>query len=40
MGLVLPGMQCMRDPLGIPGRKWLWQNDKMFKQLKPRMEKF
>ena len=40
VGLVLPGMQCVRDTLGIPGRKWLWQNDKMFKQLKPYMEEF
>ena len=21
VGLILPGMQCIRDPLGIPGRK-------------------
>ena len=40
VGLVLPGMQCVRDTLGIPGRKWLWQNDQMFKQLKPFMEEF
>ena len=40
VGLVLPGMQCVRDTLGIPGRKWLWQNDKMFKQLKPYMEEY
>ena len=40
VGLVLPGMQCVRDTLGIPGRKWLWQNEKMFKQLKPYMEEY
>ncbi len=40
VGLVLPGMQCVRDTLGIPGRKWLWQNDRMFKELKPFMEEF
>ena len=37
VGLILPGMQCIRDPLGIPGRKWLYQNDQMFKQLKEYM---
>lgn len=40
VGLILPGMQCVRDTMGIPGRKWLYQNDKMFKQLKPYMEEF
>ena len=40
VGLILPGMQCVRDTLGIPGRKWLWQNDQMFKELKPYMEEF
>ena len=30
MGLVLPGMQCVRDTMG--GR-WLYQNKKMFKDL-------
>ena len=40
VGLILPGMQCVRDTLGIPGRKWLWQNDRMFKELKPFMEEF
>ena len=37
VGLVLPGMQCVRDTMF--GR-WLWQNDKMFKQLKPFMEEY
>ena len=40
VGLILPGMQCVRDTMGIPGRKWLWQNDRMFKELKPYMEEF
>ena len=40
MGLILPGMQCVRDPLGIPGRKWLYQNDQMFKELKEYMVEF
>ena len=40
VGLILPGMQCIRDPLGIPGRKWLYQNDQMFKQLKEYMVEF
>lgn len=40
VGLILPGMQCVRDTMGIPGRKWLYQNDKMFKELKPYMEEF
>ena len=30
VGLVLPGMQCVRDTIG---RRWLWQNKKMFKEL-------
>ena len=30
VGLVLPGMQCIRDAMG--GR-WLYQNNKMFKEL-------
>jgi len=30
VGLVLPGMQCIRDAMG--GR-WLYQNDRMFKEL-------
>ena len=40
VGLILPGMQCVRDTLGIPGRKWLYQNDRMFAQLKDYMEEF
>ena len=26
-------MQCVRDTMGIPGRHWLYQNKKMFKDL-------
>lgn len=37
VGLVLPGMQCVRDTMG---RRWLDQNKKMFKELKPYMEEF
>ncbi len=37
VGLVLPGMQCVRDTMG---RRWLYQNKKMFKQLKPYMEEY
>ena len=40
VGLILPGMQCVRDQLGIPGRKWLYQNDRMFKKLKDYMVEF
>ncbi|MBQ2146465.1 MAG: 2-enoate reductase, partial [Oscillospiraceae bacterium] len=40
VGLILPGMQCVKDTLGVPGRKWLWQNDRMFKQLAEYMPKF
>ena len=40
VGLILPGMQCVRDQMGIPGRKWLYQNDQMFKQLKEYMVEF
>lgn len=40
VGLILPGMQCVRDQLGIPGRKWLYQNDRMFKELKEYMVEF
>ena len=29
VGLILPGMQCVRDTMGIPGRHWLYQNDIM-----------
>ena len=31
VGLILPGMQCIKDAIG--GR-WLYQNEKMFKDLK------
>ena len=37
VGLILPGMQCIKDAIG--GR-WLYQNDKMFKDLKVYMEEF
>ncbi|MCF0136937.1 MAG: FAD-dependent oxidoreductase [Oscillospiraceae bacterium] len=37
VGLVLPGMQCVRDTMG---RRWLYQNKKMFKELKPFMEEY
>ncbi|MCQ2558251.1 MAG: FAD-dependent oxidoreductase [Oscillospiraceae bacterium] len=37
VGLILPGMQCVRDTMF--GR-WLYQNDRMFKELKPFMEEF
>ena len=40
VGLILPGMQCVKDQLGIPGRKWLYKNDLMFKQLKEYMVEF
>ena len=40
VGLILPGMQCVKDQMGIPGRKWLYQNDQMFKQLKEYMVEF
>ena len=33
VGLVLPGMQCVRDTMGIPGRHWLYQNKRMFREL-------
>ena len=35
VGLILPGMQCIKDAIG--GR-WLYQNEKMFKDLKKYME--
>ena len=35
VGLILPGMQCIKDAIG--GR-WLYQHDKMFKDLKPYMD--
>ena len=37
VGLVLPGMQCVRDTMG---RRWLYQNKKMFKELKEWMPEF
>ena len=37
VGRILPGMQCIKDAIG--GR-WLYQNDKMFKDLKVYMEEF
>ena len=40
VGLVLPGMQCVRDTMGIPGRHWLYQNKKMFKDLAEWMPEF
>lgn len=35
VGLIIPGIAPIRDTLG---RRWLWQNKKMFKELKPYME--
>ena len=40
VGLVLPGMQCVRDTMGIPGRHWLYQNKQMFKELAAWMPEF
>ncbi len=40
VGLVLPGMQCVRDTMGIPGRHWLYQNKKMFRELAEWMPEF
>ena len=37
VGLILPGIQCIKDPIG--GR-WLYQNNKMFKDLKEYMVEF
>ena len=37
VGLVLPGMQCVRDTMG---KRWLYQNKQMFKELKPFMEEY
>ena len=37
VGLVLPGMQCIRDTMG---RRWLYQNKKMFKDLAEFMPEF
>ena len=40
VGLVLPGMQCVRDTMGIPGRHWLYQNKRMFRELAEWMPEF
>jgi len=40
VGLVLPGMQCVCDTMGIPGRHWLYQNKQMFKDLAAWMPEF
>ena len=37
VGLVLPGMQCVRDTMG---KRWLYQNDRMFKELAEWMPEF
>ncbi|MDO5448840.1 MAG: 2-enoate reductase, partial [Clostridia bacterium] len=37
VGLVLPGMQCVRDTMG---RRWLYQNKKMFQDLAEWMPEF
>ncbi|MBR0373823.1 MAG: FAD-dependent oxidoreductase [Mogibacterium sp.] len=37
VGLVLPGMQCVRDTMG---RRWLYKNDKMFKDFAEWMPEF
>ncbi|MBR0468222.1 MAG: 2-enoate reductase, partial [Mogibacterium sp.] len=37
VGLVLPGMQCVRDTMG---RRWLYQNKKMFRDLAEWMPEF
>ena len=37
VGLVLPGMQCVRDTMG---RRWLYENKKMFKDLAEWMPEF
>ncbi len=37
VGLVLPGMQCVRDTMG---RRWLYENKKMFKDLASWMPEF
>ena len=37
VGLILPGMQCIKDPIL---RRWLYQNDKMFKDLEVYMKEF
>ena len=40
VGLILPGMQCVYDTVGKPGKHWLYQNDKLFKELKTYMDEF
>ena len=37
VGLILPGMQCVRDTMG---RRWLWQNKRMFRELAAWMPEF
>ena len=37
VGLLLPGMQCVRDTMG---RRWLYQNKKMFRDLAAWMPEF
>ena len=37
VGLILPGMQCVRDTMGC---RWLWQNERMFKELAEWMPEF
>ena len=37
VGLILPGMQCVRDTMGC---RWLWQNEPMFKELAAWMPEF
>ena len=37
VGLVFPGMQCVRDTMG---KRWLYQNDRMFKELAEWMPEF
>ena len=37
VGLVLPGMQCVRDTMG---KRWLYQNDRMFRELAEWMPEF
>ncbi len=37
VGMILPGMQCVRDTMG---RRWLWQNKRMFKELAAWMPEF
>ena len=37
VGLVLPGMQCVRDTMG---RRWLYKNEKMFRDLEKWLPEF